>query len=181
MRAMPQKRILLVEDEPAVRDILSHVLWTEGYQVDVAGTFPEAITFLDTVPYDLVISDWRLPEGNGLLLADIAAELGARTMVMSGYLFQMPGGRAERHETLMKPLRPSEIVAAVERSIGRLASANQFAPLSVLRKPSEVSFAACRASLQSRSPRSCDFNMLALARFLRCDAQGRTSRTAGLI
>ena len=116
---MPQKRILLVEDEQTTREILSHVLWTEGYQVDVAETFPEAITFLDTAPYDLVISDWRLPEGNGLLLADIAAELGARTMVMSGYLFQMPGGRAERHETLMKPLRPSEIVAAVERSIGK--------------------------------------------------------------
>jgi hypothetical protein len=40
-------------------------------------------------------------------------------MEMSGYLFQMPGGRADRHETLMKPLRPSEIVAAVERSIGK--------------------------------------------------------------
>ena len=71
------------------------------------------------LPYDLVISDWRIPDGNGLLLADIAAELGAKTMVMSGYLFQMPGGRADRHETLMKPLRPSEIVAAVERSIGK--------------------------------------------------------------
>ena len=116
---MSQKRILLVEDEQTTREILSHVLWTEGYQVDVAETFPEAITFLDTAPYDLVISDWRLPEGNGLLLADIAAELGARTMVMSGYLFQMPGGRAERHETLMKPVRPQELVAAVERSIGK--------------------------------------------------------------
>jgi CheY-like chemotaxis protein len=76
--AMPQKRILLVEDEPAVRDVLAHVLWTEGYHVDAAATFPEAITLLDTVVYDLVIADWRLPEGNGLLLADIAAELGAK-------------------------------------------------------------------------------------------------------
>jgi hypothetical protein len=38
---------------------------------------------------------------------------------MSGYLFQMPGGRADRHETLMKPIRPSEIVNAVERRIGK--------------------------------------------------------------
>ena len=53
------------------------------------------------------------------MIADAAADLGAATIVMSGYLFQMPGGRAERHETLMKPLRPSEIVAAVERRIGR--------------------------------------------------------------
>jgi hypothetical protein len=45
--------------------------------------------------------------------------LGAETLVMSGYLFQMPGDLADRHETLMKPLRPIEIVAAVERSIGK--------------------------------------------------------------
>jgi DNA-binding response OmpR family regulator len=116
---MPEKRILLVEDERSTRESLWHFLWREGYRVDIAETFPEAITFLDTVTYDLVISDWRLPEGNGLLLADIAAELGAVTMVMSGYLFQMPGGRAERHETLMKPLWPKEVVAAVERAIGK--------------------------------------------------------------
>jgi hypothetical protein len=37
---------------------------------------------------------------------------------MSGYLFQMSGGRADQHETLMKPIRPSELIAAVERTIG---------------------------------------------------------------
>ena len=41
---------------------------------------------------------------------------------MSGYLFQMPGGRADQHETLMKPLRPSEMVAAVERAMGEKQS-----------------------------------------------------------
>jgi hypothetical protein len=40
---------------------------------------------------------------------------------MSGYLFHMPGGRADTHETLMKPVRPSEMVAAVQRSIGTAA------------------------------------------------------------
>jgi len=30
-----------------------------------------------------------------------------------------PGGRSERHDTLMKPIRPGELVAAVERSIGK--------------------------------------------------------------
>ena len=53
------------------------------------------------------------------VIAEAAAHLGANTLVMSGYLFQMPGGRAERHETLMKPVRQQELVAAVERSIGK--------------------------------------------------------------
>ena len=118
-RPLAEKRILLVEDESTTRELLAHVLYAEGYQVDVAETVAEAKAFLDTTPYSLVIVDWRLRDGDGLLIADTAAELGAKTVVMSGYLFQMPGRRTERHETLMKPLRPSEIVAVVERQIGK--------------------------------------------------------------
>ena len=116
---MPEKRILLVEDERTTRELLAHFLHREGYRVDVAATVVEATEFLDTFEYALVITDWRLPDGDGLMVADIATELGAKTCVMSGYLFQMPGRRAERHETLMKPLRPIELVEAAQRSIGK--------------------------------------------------------------
>ncbi len=116
---MAEKRILLVEDERSIHELLTHALRAEGYLVDVATTLAEAWRELDTHPYDLVIADWRLPDGDGTVIADAAAELGAKTCVMSGYLFRMPGGRSELHETLMKPLRPSEIVAVVVRSIGK--------------------------------------------------------------
>ena len=97
---MPEKRILLVEDEPAIHELLAPVLRELGYQVDVATTVADATAFLDRSPYALVIADWRLPDGNGLLVADMGAELGAKSMVMSGYLVQMPGGRADRHEKI---------------------------------------------------------------------------------
>ena len=117
---MPEKRILLVEDEPVVQQMMSIVLRGEGYAVDTASTVAEAMALLDGHSYALAIVDWRLPGGgDGLLVADAAAEMGARTMVMSGYLFQMPGGRADRHETLMKPVRPAEIIDAVIRAIGK--------------------------------------------------------------
>ena len=119
---MPTQRILLVEDEPDIQGILAIALRGEGYLVDVAATVAEAIGFLDCYAYALAITDWRLPDGDGLLVADAAKELGAETFVMSGYLFQMPGGSAEQHYTLMKPLRPSEIVAAVEQRIGKAVS-----------------------------------------------------------
>ena len=82
-------------------------------------TAAEATQRLIEHRYGLVIADWRLPDGDGTVIADAAAQLGAKTCVMSGYLFRMPGGRSELHETLMKPLRPSEIIAVVERSIGK--------------------------------------------------------------
>jgi DNA-binding response OmpR family regulator len=116
---MIDKRILLVEDERAIHELLTHALRSEGYVVDVATSLAAAWQELDARPYALVIADWRMPDGDGTVIADAAAELGAKTFVMSGYLFQMPGGRSELHETLMKPLKPSEILAVVERAIGK--------------------------------------------------------------
>jgi len=115
---MPEKRILLVDDEASTSQLLANVLRVEGYAVDAAATFAEAMGCLDKTSYALVIADWRLPDGDGFIVAETAAARGAKTLLMSGYLFQMPQGTAGRYETLMKPLRPSEIVAAVERSIG---------------------------------------------------------------
>ena len=116
---MADKRILLVEDERPIHELLTHALRAEGYIVDVATTLADAWRELDARSYGLVIADWRLPDGDGTVIADAASQLGAKTCVMSGYLFRMPGGRSDLHETLMKPLRPSEIIAVVERSIGK--------------------------------------------------------------
>ena len=116
---VPERRVLLVDDERDVRELLAHVLRADGYAVDAAATAAEAWRFLDARSYALVIADWKLPDGDGTVIAEAAAELGAATFVMSGYLFRMPGGHAERHDTLMKPVRPNEIIAAVERKIGK--------------------------------------------------------------
>jgi DNA-binding response OmpR family regulator len=120
---MAAQCILLVEDERVTREALVHVLGSEGYSVEVATSIAEATACLDTSTYALAIMNWRLPDGDGLLIANRAAAAGAKTMVMSGYLFQMPGRLAEHHEILMKPIRPSEMVAAVERALGKPAFA----------------------------------------------------------
>ena len=115
MRA--ETRILLVEDDPDVRNILGIILEGEGYTVDTAETLEEAMRRLDGMRYSLVATDWRLPDGQGAAVADRAADLGAKTVIMSGYLFSIPPEVAERHELLMKPVRPSEFVAVVNRQL----------------------------------------------------------------
>ena len=70
--------------------------------------------------YDLVITDWRLPDGDGRVVADWATALGGKAKVTSGYLSYMPGGVALGHETLMKPVRLSDLVAAVEGLIDKV-------------------------------------------------------------
>jgi DNA-binding response OmpR family regulator len=116
---MAEKRILLVEDESDIQEILTYTLRRNGYTVDVAATVTEAQTRLEVTSYALVITDWRLPDGDGMIVADWAKELGAKTFVMSGYLLEMPGGRALEHNTLMKPVSPNNLVDIVQQSIGK--------------------------------------------------------------
>ena len=115
---MMEQRILLLEDEPEIADLLALVLGADGYEVDLASTVAQARGRLAERPYGLVIADSRLPDGDGIAIADRAAELGAKTAVMSGYA--MSAGEAARHEVWAKPMRPSEFTAAVERCIGRI-------------------------------------------------------------
>jgi len=65
-----------------------------------------------------VIADWRLPDGDGSVIADGAADLGAQTFIMSGYLPELPNDRREGHRCIPKPIRLDAFIAAVEGAIG---------------------------------------------------------------
>jgi hypothetical protein len=63
------------------------------------------------------VTDWRLPDGDGTLIANLAAELGSNAFLMSGYLSRMLPGNVDPRQTLMKPVLPSELLAAVRACI----------------------------------------------------------------
>jgi two-component system response regulator PilR (NtrC family) len=116
---MAVNHILLLEDDEGVAELLVLVLRTAGYIVDLAVTVAQAERRLGERDYGLVIADWRLPDGDGIVVADRAADLGAKTAILSGYALQMSPERTARHDIWMKPMRPSELIAAVERSVGK--------------------------------------------------------------
>jgi DNA-binding response OmpR family regulator len=116
---LAEKHILLVDDERDILDLLTEVFLDSGYSVDSAVTVAEAVRFLDRCSYRLVISDWRLPDGDGLMVADVGAVLGAKTILMSGHLSSMKGGRADGHDTVMKPFELDDLVDAVNAAIGK--------------------------------------------------------------
>src|SRR5215217_1502431 len=95
-RGMPEKRILLIEDEATTREILTEVLRGEGYEVDSVATAGAATTCLQLIFYALVVVDWVLPDGDGTDIADTAAQLGAKTLIVTGYLSDLPPGVAAR-------------------------------------------------------------------------------------
>jgi CheY-like chemotaxis protein len=64
------RRILIVDDEPALREILAAVLADEGYAVQTAADGRSALDLITTAPPDLVITDISMPrlDGWGLLV-----------------------------------------------------------------------------------------------------------------
>jgi DNA-binding response OmpR family regulator len=61
-------RLLVVEDEPDLADVIARGLRREGHAVDVAERAVEADLKLRSAGYDLVVLDWNLPDGSGLEL-----------------------------------------------------------------------------------------------------------------
>jgi CheY-like chemotaxis protein len=114
--------ILLVEDDAELRLLLEHVLLGAGYQVDSAAGAVAACSLLDSSRYDLVLADARLGDGTGLAVAEQAAEMGARILIITGYAFELPIERLGRFDFLLKPVRPAELLEAVARVLQRASS-----------------------------------------------------------
>ena len=104
-------RILLVEHDPNQQSLLTAALRDAGYAVDVVADATEAEVQLARRRYALLISDWRLSAG--------ARDPVAAAAPMSGYVLLTPPRKATRHELLMKPAQPAQLVEAVERFIGK--------------------------------------------------------------
>lgn len=79
------KSILIVDDEEIIRDFLSEVL--EDYQITLAEDGDIAINRLEERPYDLVITDLRMPKVPGQEVVKFAREKypNSRVIVISGY------------------------------------------------------------------------------------------------
>jgi DNA-binding response OmpR family regulator len=112
-------RILLVEDDPTVLLLLEHVLRGEGYEVDCADTVGNARRYLARRKnYDLVVAAGKLPDGTGMMVGDEAVAKSIKTLIMTGYAFQLPREDLGRYDYLLKPVRPAELLRAVERALG---------------------------------------------------------------
>jgi two-component system response regulator PilR (NtrC family) len=105
----------LVEDEHDVRVMVEHVLIDAGHDVDSCSTLASATDLVAHRKYDLVITDAKLPDGLGMPIMDQAAGKGAKGFIITGYAFTLPADQLRDYDVLLKPLRPAEIVAAVDR------------------------------------------------------------------
>ena len=119
-------RILLIEDEPAVRDLLRHALTRRGYQVETGCTGDEGMALCESLePPDLLITDLILPGASGPAIAERLRQRapGVKVLIMSGYAEHplLDAAHAAGEPCLVKPFELSTFNDTVQQLIGKAA------------------------------------------------------------
>jgi DNA-binding response OmpR family regulator/signal transduction histidine kinase len=119
-RATKNERLLLVDDDSDVRDIVSRVLTELGYKVREAASGQEALAALGDFDPDLLVVDFAMPNMNGaeIVTAARAQKAGLKVLFLSGYadtaVLESAVGQAP---LLHKPFRPAELAATVRTTL----------------------------------------------------------------
>lgn len=120
------KRILLAEDEDAMRGYLTRALENAGYEVVAVDRGTAALPFLEEQHFDLLLSDIVMPEMDGIELAQRCGEISPSTKVMfiTGFAaVSLRASRETRASVLSKPFHLRDLVLEVERTFEDQAAA----------------------------------------------------------
>ena len=123
-----QPRILLAEDDDAMRTYLERALEKAGYAVDSVDRGTAALPLLEEQRYDLLLSDIVMPEMDGIELAQRCNEISADTKVMFITGFAAVTLKANRDQpqarVLSKPFHLKDLVHEVARTLDDRISAS---------------------------------------------------------
>ena len=128
MNGLPQSRarVLVVEDEPAIADVVSRYLQRAGYETAIAKTGQEALGHAQDCHPDVVILDLMLPDIDGLeVMRRLRRNGGQRDAII---LLTARGEESDRiiglrlgaDDYVVKPFSPGELVARVDAVLRRL-------------------------------------------------------------
>jgi DNA-binding response OmpR family regulator len=119
----PHARVLVVDDEPMVREVVSRYLEHDGHEVAVAGDGGMALRLLDEQHFDLIVLDLMLPQVDGLsLLRDLRTRSTTPVIVLTAR-----GDEGDRvlglelgaDDYVVKPFSPRELAARVASVLRR--------------------------------------------------------------
>jgi two-component system NtrC family sensor kinase len=130
-REVAGKRVLVVDDEPMIVDLLVEILRGASFQIDTAANGAEAARKVAKSRYDVIVSDVRMPQMNGMQmyrkLLETRPELAGRVLFVTGDLIDPETAEFVRKvdaPTIAKPLDIHEVVNAV-KAIAERAEAPQ--------------------------------------------------------
>ena len=117
-------KILIVEDEPSLREIMYRALVQEHYVVETAATYAEADAKVAGYSYDCILLDIMLPDGNGLRLLEHIKELRKRENVIiisarNSLEDKVLGLEQGADDYLPKPFHTAELLARIRSELRR--------------------------------------------------------------
>jgi excisionase family DNA binding protein len=122
--APPERpRVLIVDDEATIRDLLSKTLALAEYDVDLASDGRTALERLRIIPYDLLITDLKMPGVDGLAVIREARRLKADipVIIITGFSTEASAIEAVNLGVsgyLTKPFRVPRVLAAAAKALG---------------------------------------------------------------
>jgi len=119
-----RKRVLVVDDEASIRDLLSKTLALAEYDVDTAGDGASALDRMRAFAYDLLIADLKMPGMDGLTLIRQAKRLQSDlpVIIITGFSTESSAIEAVNLGVagyLTKPFRVPQVLAAAAKALGQ--------------------------------------------------------------
>ena len=117
-------RLLVIEDEDRLSDILKSKLGEIGFAVDIAGSAEDASIALELINYDAAVLDLGLPDGDGLAVLNAARAAGKALPILiltarDAVEDRVAGLNAGADDYLTKPFAMAELVARIKALLRR--------------------------------------------------------------
>jgi two-component system alkaline phosphatase synthesis response regulator PhoP len=126
---MDQTRILIIEDEVAIADLLAYGLTKEGYVTSTAHNGADGLKKIESFKPDLLLLDWMLPDRSGL---DICKKVTASHMIpiimitaKSDIIDKIVGLEFGADDYITKPFDIREVLARIRTILRRFTQANK--------------------------------------------------------
>jgi flagellar assembly protein FliH len=118
--AMPPAHVMIVEDDPVISRLLAEVVKQEGYQVSTAPCAQAALDALKRHPADILLTDYKLPDRDGLSLLEQVMRDDAQTVgiVMTGFGtvdLAVKAMKLGASDILVKPFEPDQVLILLNR------------------------------------------------------------------
>ena len=125
------KKILVVDDDVAFCTLLQTFLKKKGFDVTNSFTGKEAFDIIDKNPFDVVITDIRLPDSDGMeiLKKAKAKDFGIQVILMTGYTDIKTAVNAMKlgaYDYVGKPINPEELLHTINNSLSKKAEKPSF-------------------------------------------------------
>lgn len=130
------ERILVVDDDPGLSEVIGMLLEREGYAVKRAGTKKEGIGVVEAGELDLVVTDLKLPDGTGLdVIAGVRARRPRLPIIMITSYSSMESAidalRAGANDYVIKPFNNDEFLRAIARALNDRRMVRGARPLAI--------------------------------------------------